>query len=50
METITGILELLWMTIGFWMVPLALGVLAMAAVIFFFRMIGFFIVQLTDKY
>ena len=50
MEIIVGILELLWMTIGFWMIPLALGVLAMAAVIFFFRMIGFVIVQLTDKY
>ena len=50
METIIGILELLWMTIGFWMVPLTLGILAMAAVIFFFRMIGFVIVQLTDKY
>ena len=50
METIVGILELLWMTIGFWLVPLALGVLAMASVIFFFRMIGFVIVQITDKY
>ena len=50
MEIIVGILELLWMTIGFWMIPLALGVLAMAAVIFFFRMIGFVIVQITDKY
>ena len=50
MEIIVGILELLWMTIGFWMIPLALGVLTMAAVIFFFRMIGFVIVQITDKY
>lgn len=50
METIIGILELLWMTIGCWLVPLVLGVLAMALIIFFFEMIGFFIVQLTDKY
>ena len=50
METIIGILELLWMTIGFWMIPLVLGVLAMAAIMFIFRMIGFAIVQLTDKY
>lgn len=49
MEIIVGILELLWMT-GFWLVLLVLGVLAMAAVIFFFRMIGFVIVQLIDKY
>lgn len=50
MTTIIGILELLWMTIGFWMIPLALGVLAMAAIMFIFEAIGFFIVQLTDKY
>ena len=50
MEIFTGIFELLWVTIGWWLVPLALGVLAMSIVIFIFRMIGFAIVQLTDKY
>lgn len=50
MEILLGILDLLWMTVGCWLVPLVIGVLAMAAVIFFFRMIGFVIVQLTDKY
>ena len=50
METIIGILELLWMTIGFWMIPLALGGLVMAAIMFIFEAIGFVIVQLTDKY
>jgi hypothetical protein len=50
MTTIIGILELLWMTIGFWMIPLALGVLAMAAIMFIFEAIGFIIVLLTDKY
>lgn len=50
METIVGIFELLWMTIGFWMIPLTLGVLAMAAIMFIFEAIGFIIVQLTDKY
>lgn len=50
METIVGIFELLWMTIGFWLVPLVLGVLAMATIIFIFRAIGFVFVLLTDKY
>lgn len=50
MTTIIGILELLWMTIGFWMIPLALGVLTIAAIMFIFEAIGFIIVLLTDKY
>lgn len=49
METITGILELLWMT-GFWLVLLVLGVLAMGAIKFIFEAIGFIIILLTDKY
>lgn len=49
METIIGILELLWIT-GFWLVLLVLGVLAMGAIKFIFDAIGFVIVLLTDKY
>jgi hypothetical protein len=40
----------LWLTIGWWFVPGLIIFLGMTAAIFFFRMIGFFIVQLTDKY
>ena len=50
MEILIGILELLWMTIGWWLVPLVIGVLAMATIMFIFEMIGFVIVQFQDKY
>ena len=40
----------LWITIGWWFVPGLIIFLGMTAVIFFFRMIGFIIVQCQDKY
>lgn len=45
-----GFLDFLWVTIGWWLVPLLVIFLVMTAIIFFFRMIGFIIVQVQDRY